>query len=130
MAQPEVGSTWVKTRAFTEEDFDRFAALSGDDNPIHVDAEYSAASAFGRPVAHGMFLYSCLCGLLNEAFPGSVQERQELKFPAPTFTGEEMTLRATMVALEGSGATVAVEVIDPDGITTCIGEAVLRMAES
>ena len=126
MAQPEAGATWFRTRTFTQDHYDRFAALSGDDNPIHVDAEYSAATEFDRTVAHGMFLYSCLCGLLDEAFPGSVQERQDLKFPAPTYTGEEMTFRATVDAWEGSRVTVEVEVLDPDGTTTCIGEAVLR----
>ena len=127
MAQPEVGSTWVRIRTFTQGDFDRFAALSGDDNPIHVDADYSAATVFERPVAHGMLLYSCLCGLLSEAFPASVQEGQELKFPAPTFTGEEMTLRAEVTAMDGLRVTVAVEVVDPDGTPTCIGEAMLRL---
>ena len=37
--------------------FDRFARLSGDDNPIHVDPAFSARTRFGRTVAHGMLLY-------------------------------------------------------------------------
>jgi acyl dehydratase len=126
MALPEVGAVATRRRTFTQDDFDRFAALSGDDNPIHVDREYSAAFWFGATVAHGMFLYSCLCGLLNEAFPGSVQERQDLMFPAPTYTGVEMTLGATVESVEAGRATVLVEIRDPDGTVTCSGRAVLR----
>jgi len=129
MGLPEVGSTAVVTRTFSQGDFDRFAVLSGDDNPIHVDLDYAAASAFGRPVAHGMFLYSCLCGFLAEEFPGAVQERQDLKFPAPTFTGEEMTLLTEVMAVDGRWATVSVEVIDPEGTVTCTGETRLRWRE-
>ncbi|MFI1720552.1 SDR family NAD(P)-dependent oxidoreductase [Streptomyces sp. NPDC020489] len=37
----------------TEEDIRRFAAASGDANPLHTDAEYAARTSFGRPIAHG-----------------------------------------------------------------------------
>ena len=126
MALPEVGASARVVRTFSQEDYDRFAELSGDDNPIHVDFEYAAASVWGRPVAHGMFLYSCLCALLHDAFPGAAQERQDLMFPAPTYTGEPMTLTAEVTAVDGDRATVLVEVRDPDGTVTCTGDAVLR----
>ncbi len=125
MAAPEAGAR-ERVRVFAQEDFDRFAALTGDDNPIHVDAEYAAASVWGRTVAHGMFLYSCLCGLLGEAFPGAVQVSQDLMFPAPTYTGEPMTLRVTPAGVEDGLVVAAVEVVDPRGTITCTGEARLR----
>ncbi|MFJ2239303.1 SDR family NAD(P)-dependent oxidoreductase [Streptomyces sp. NPDC087859] len=37
----------------TEEDIQRFAAASGDTNPLHTDADYAARTSFGRPIAHG-----------------------------------------------------------------------------
>jgi acyl dehydratase len=110
---------------FTQEDFDRFAVLSGDDNPIHVDAEYAATTWFERPVAHGMLLYSALCGLLSHTFPGAVQTEQHLMFPRPTFTGDEMTLRAEVTGVSGDRAEVAVEITNPAGDATCRGECVL-----
>ena len=84
-------------RTFSQSDFDRFAALSGDDNPIHVDPEFAARSKFGRTVAHGMFLYGNMCRLLGTPIPrpdgGGVQIEQELMFPSPTFAGEEVEIR-------------------------------------
>ena len=40
----------------TQEEFDLFARISGDDNPIHVDPEFSARTRFGRTVSHGMLI--------------------------------------------------------------------------
>jgi len=120
------GTPVVRRRALTQGDFDRFAALSGDDNPIHVDPDYAAASRFGRPVAHGMLLYSVICGVLGEVFPGAVQVSQTLMFPAPTFAGEDLTVEARVVARRGSRAEVAVEVRNPAGEATCTGTAVLE----
>jgi acyl dehydratase len=120
------GTPVVRRRALTQGDFDRFAALSGDDNPIHVDPDYAAASRFGRPVAHGMLLYSVICGVLGEVFPGAVQVSQTLMFPAPTFAGEDLTVEARVVVRRGSRAEVAVEVRNPAGEATCTGTAVLE----
>ena len=55
---------------FTQDDFNRFAALSGDDNPIHVDPEFSARTKFGRTVAHGMLLYGVISGAVSATFSG------------------------------------------------------------
>jgi 3-hydroxybutyryl-CoA dehydratase len=85
-------------RTFTQSDFDRFAALSGDDNPIHVDPVFSAETRFGRTVAHGMLLYSALWALICENFPGAVQETQALMFPAPTYVDEPVRLEIDVVA--------------------------------
>ncbi len=52
----QVGQIESVKRVFSQTDFNRFAALSGDDNPIHIDPEFSAKTKFGQTVAHGMFL--------------------------------------------------------------------------
>jgi len=88
-----IGQRATLNRVFTQEDFNRFAALSGDDNPIHVDPEFSARTRFGRTVSHGMLLYGTICGALSAHFPGVRQLEQELMFPNPTFVGEEVTVR-------------------------------------
>lgn len=50
-------------RTVTEADIVGFAALSGDWNPIHVDAEFASTTAFGERVAHGMLGLSIATGL-------------------------------------------------------------------
>ena len=70
---PKIGKIVTSSRTFTQADFDQFAALSGDDNPIHVDPDYAATTRFGSTVAHGMLLYGVICGLIDEDFPGSTE---------------------------------------------------------
>lgn len=116
----------IVERVLTQADFDAFASLSGDDNPIHVDPEFSARTRFGRTVSHGMLLSTVLRGLLEELVPGSRQVEQELMFPAPTFTDEPMRFSALIKSDDGRHvvADISCERID-DGAITCAGEATM-----
>lgn len=84
-------------RAFTQREFDAFAKLSGDDNPIHVDPEFSARTRFGKTVAHGALLCSVLRALCEKLAPGWRQARQDVMFPAPTYVGETVTFTAEII---------------------------------
>ncbi len=128
----QVGSTITLKRTFNQSDFDRFARLSGDDNPIHVDPEFSARTHFGKTVAHGMLLYSVIWGALTTHFPGTVQLRQQLIFPRPTFVGEEVTLSLEIVEVQPEERTARLEIqmTKPDGQVGCQGETVLRWNRS
>lgn len=78
-------------RVLLQSDFDRFARLSHDDNPIHCDPDFAAKSHFGATVAHGMMLYSCICKALTEQVgPGVVQLEQTLMFPNATYVGDRL----------------------------------------
>lgn len=85
---------WLPTQA----EFDAFATVSGDDNPIHVDADFAARTGFGRTVSHGMLIYAKLWGLLARHRPATRQIRQTMMFPNPCFAGEEVMLRITGTA--------------------------------
>jgi acyl dehydratase len=117
-------------RTFTQADFDRFAALSGDDNPIHVDPVFSAETRFGRTVAHGMLLYAALWGLICRHFPGAVQESQALMFPAPTCVDEPVRLEIDVVAQPSPGTfdLAARVVTERDGTLTLDGSTRIVIA--
>jgi 3-hydroxybutyryl-CoA dehydratase len=117
-------------RTFTQADFDRFAALSGDDNPIHVDPVFSAETRFGRTVAHGMLLYSALWALIREHFPGATQETQQLMFPAPTYADEPVRLEVDVLAQPSPDALdlAARVVTERDGTLTLDGRTRIGLA--
>jgi acyl dehydratase len=76
----------------TQEEFDRFAVLSGDDNPIHVDPVFSARTRFGRTVSHGMLLYARAYAAIRRRWPQAGHATQTLMFPNPAYAGEELEL--------------------------------------
>lgn len=80
--------TWTPRQA----DFDAFARISGDDNPIHVDPAFSARTRFGRTVSHGMLLYARVFGHLEVLYPGRKHDLQTLMFPNPSYADEELVL--------------------------------------
>jgi acyl dehydratase len=131
MSGLHVGQAASIKRTFAQSDFDRFAALSGDDNPIHVDPEFSARTKFGRTVAHGMFLYSVVCGVLSSQLPGTgvIQVEQELMFPTATPAGEEVEIRVAVTnVLPAEGlAELATLVVRPDGSPGLQGSTRVRL---
>ena len=122
--------TLVLDKVLTQSDFDAFAALSGDDNPIHVDPEFSARTRFGRTVSHGMLLATVLRGMLDELLPGGRLVEQKLMFPSPTYADDE--LRFGVIRKSDDGRHVVAEVSCErirDGVLTCAGEATLAHPE-
>lgn len=116
----------IVTRTFSQSDFDRFGALSGDDNPIHVSPEFSAQTRFGRTVSHGMLLYTAIHGLLSTQFPDFSAVTQELMFPNPTFADEEITF--TTQEIIGNGENLSVETILTKTDGTCVCESRTELA--
>jgi len=113
----------VMERTLTQSDFDRFAALSGDDNPIHVDREFSAATRFGRTVSHGLLLNTILRGLVDQLVPGGRQVSQELVFLAPTYADEPMRFRAEIENVNDAVVTAKMSCVRiADDVVTCEGE--------
>jgi acyl dehydratase len=97
----------VETLTLTQEQFNRFAGLSGDDNPIHVDPEFSARTRFGRTAAHGMFLYSLLTGLTGRFHPGAVHLQAQLTFRAPTYAAEPVQFHLNPIQPPAAGLLAA-----------------------
>ncbi|MDJ0653754.1 MAG: MaoC/PaaZ C-terminal domain-containing protein [Xanthomonadales bacterium] len=118
-------------RSLSQADFDAFAVLSGDDNPIHVDEDFAARTRFGRTVSHGVLLYSILHGLVKQLAPGGRQLSQQVMFQAPTFADEPVRFEAEVVARENNRVTIALQSTRiNDGQVTCIGETVVALPET
>ena len=111
-----VSTEWTPT----QQEFDAFARVSGDDNPIHVDPAFSARTAFGRTVCHGMFLYARLWGLVTEARSGTRQVSQSMMFPNPCYAGEPLKLT---VEGDAPGRIAMRAVRRTDGAVLFAGEA-------
>lgn len=111
----ELSKVWTPT----QDEFALFARISGDDNPIHVDPEFSARTAFGRTVSHGMLIYTELWGLLTAAYPDVSQTGQSIMFPNPCYTGEPVDL---MIRGECPGTLSVRAIRTADGAELLVGE--------
>ncbi|KAB2851511.1 MAG: hydratase [Hyphomicrobiaceae bacterium] len=112
------------TRSLTQADFDRFAQISGDDNPIHVDARFSARTRFGRTVSHGMLLYSVLWAMVQDRYQVVGQRAQRLKFPNPAFADESIEFTVDFERGHGGEVKVAMRAVRmADGVVVCEGSS-------
>lgn len=128
----EVGQCFEEKRTFAQADFNEFAELSGDDNPIHVDPAFAAKTHFGATVSHGMLLYSCLRGVLLQHIPGARQLTHEMMFPNGTPTGMEVVFRCEVMEVDAGNrqALLAVKVIQPDGDLGLDGQTRIQWPEA
>lgn len=128
---PAAGAIFTAERQFSQAEFDRFAAISGDDNPIHVDPAFASETRFGRTVAHGMLLYTALRGLIANHFPGTRQIAQNLMFPAPTFAGDVVRLEVEVLDYPSEQeCRLATRILrTTDGTLTLDGETRIALGE-
>jgi acyl dehydratase len=116
---------------------DRFAAVTGDDQWIHVDPVRAAAGPFGATVAHGHLTLSLLPVMVRTAFKvADVQMTvnyglNRVRFPAPVPVGSRLRGHFKLMTFEtiAGGAQVVVEVtMEREGHAkpVCVAESVAR----
>ncbi len=78
----ELGQTWHHDFSFSQEQVNEFAKVTGDTNPLHLDAEYAAQTAFKQPILHGMLGACVFSKVFGTIFPGpkSIYLSQTLDF--------------------------------------------------
>ncbi|RHZ40422.1 hypothetical protein DYB31_002146 [Aphanomyces astaci] len=85
---PEVGVTASIDHVFHAADVETFAALSGDSNPVHVDAAFAATTTFGKPVVHGILCTSLFPTIFGATFPGAIYVAQDVRYHKPIHVGD------------------------------------------
>lgn len=99
-----VGQTASFGKTVTEADILLFAAVSGDTNPVHINAEAAAASLFKERIAHGMLSAGFISAVLGTRLPGpgTIYLSQTLKFRAPVTIGQTVTATVEVTALDAA----------------------------
>ena len=97
---------WPKTRdeiraqnfgPFDRDALARYAAVSGDDNPLHFDPDAARAAGLAGPLVHGMLMLSCFEPLIMRWRRDLFIARLSGKFLRPVLTGEGIRLSGRVV---------------------------------
>jgi 3-hydroxybutyryl-CoA dehydratase len=110
----EVGERFATgERTIGEDDIAGFAALTGDEHPQHVDAEWAADSRFGERIAHGLLVLSCAAGLVpfDPDRVVALRKVSDAVFKAPVKIGDS-------IHVEGQVSSTR-ELDDEHGLVEC-----------
>ena len=97
-------------------DIDRFAAVSGDRSPLHMNDNFARARGFRGRVVHGAYLVSLASRMLGMHLPGEncLLQSVQMKFAAPTYSGTQIRLTGVIdqVSEAARAAVVKLNVAD------------------
>ncbi|MDA0194120.1 MAG: SDR family oxidoreductase [Bacteroidetes bacterium] len=117
----------------TQEDIQKFVDLTGDDNRLHVDAEFSKTTPYKKPVAHGMLGASFISTVIGTKLPGdgALWFSQSLEFLLPVWVGDELTVTAEVIKKFDAEKILElkIEIKNQDRQTVTRGLAKVKMIE-
>jgi acyl dehydratase len=127
-------SSWHE---ISQDDIDVFARLTGDDNPIHVDADIAAKSPYGTRIAHGLLTLSSVVPMMREVFSvtgasmGINYGLNRVRFPAAVPAGARIRIHGQVTEvteIPGGWQIVASVTYEVEGgeKPACVAEFVLR----
>jgi 3-hydroxybutyryl-CoA dehydratase len=130
---PLIGTQSTLSRVITEEDIALFAQVTGDRNPIHLDAAYAERSFFGKRIAHGFLIGSLISAVLGNDLPGpgTIYLGQTLKFLAPIHIGDTVMVTVKVVAVREDKriVTLHTECTNQEGKLVLSGEATVKYTQ-
>jgi acyl dehydratase len=125
----KVGDSASITKSFSDTDVRKFAEISGDKNPVHLDDDYAAQTQFKRRLVHGILVTGLISAVLGTELPGegSIYLNQSIKFRAPVFIGDTVTATVTVIKVREDKPIITLETIckNQDDVVVIEGEAVL-----
>jgi 3-hydroxybutyryl-CoA dehydratase len=125
----ELGMEASVQRVVTESDIVAFAEITGDKNPVHLDAAYAAQTIFKERISHGMLTASYISAVFGMQLPGpgAIYVSQTLNFRAPVKIGDKVIAKVRVVELFPAKRRARFECVClvEGGKTVLEGEAVL-----
>ncbi len=122
-----IGQTATYSKHIEEKDIQLFAAVSGDVNPVHLDAEFAATTPFRERIAHGMLTGAVISAAIAMELPGpgTIYLGQSLRFRLPVKIDDEITvqLEVTDKREDRRFVTLECKVVNQHGKSVATGTA-------
>jgi acyl dehydratase len=127
--KPILGEQFDYPFRFTQDDVVRFAAVTGDKNPVHLDEAYAATTPFKKPILHGFLSGSVFSKVFGTIFPGegSIYMSQTMSFKRPMYVEQDYVASFTISEAEPSKGllTITGKITDSNGKVCLEGEGKL-----
>lgn len=126
-----VGQHAEITRRIDRQDIQSFAELSGDTNPLHLNADAMEGSGFSGQICHGFLVASYISAVLGTQLPGpgTIYMGQTLSFRKPVYVGDTVTAKAQILSVNEKKAilTLGTTVTNQKNETVIEGEATVKV---
>ncbi|MGZ5822361.1 MAG: MaoC family dehydratase [Hyphomicrobium sp.] len=125
-----VGQEASLSTTVSEADIVAFAEISGDKNPVHIDAQYAAGTMFKERIAHGMLSAAYISAVFGMKLPGpgAIYISQTLNFKAPVKIGDTVVTTVKVIELVPEKKRARFETVcSVNGKAVVQGEAVLMV---
>ncbi|MGI9422559.1 MAG: MaoC family dehydratase [Hyphomicrobiaceae bacterium] len=125
----QLGMEASLSRTVSEADIMSFAEVTGDHNPVHVDAGYAARTMFKERISHGMLTASYISAVFAMKLPGPgvIYVSQTLNFRRPVVIGDCITAQVAVMEMWPQKRRVRFDCVcsNADGKAVLEGEAIL-----
>jgi acyl dehydratase len=124
-----VGDQVTFSKTITDADVRRFAASSGDTNPLHLDEEFAEGTRFKSRIAHGTLVGGLISAALAR-LPGlTIYLSQDLEFHAPVRIDDRASAECEIVEDLGRNQYRLTTTVSVDEEVVIDGEAVVLVDE-
>lgn len=127
----ELGMQASVENTVMDEDIRSFATVSGDYNPVHLDAEFAKGTPFGNRISHGMLTASYISAVFGMHLPGpgAIYVTQTLNFKRPVWIGDVIRTTVTVAEMFPQKRRVRFECMcrNAEGKVVLEGEAMLMI---
>ncbi len=127
--QVNLGEKASLAKKITESDVLRFAEVTGDKNPVHIDEEYASQTRFKERIAHGMLTASLISAVIGNRLPGpgNIYVSQSLEFKAPVKLGDVIEAEVEIIEKIPERNRLRLRTVcrNQDGVVVIDGEAVV-----
>lgn len=112
-----IGQKASMEKTYTKQDVEMFSAISLDNNPVHLDADYASTTIFKKPICHGFLVGSLISAVIASKLPGpgTIYLSQHLDFKKPVFFDDTIVAEVEIVDIKEEKRILFLK-------TTCINQ--------
>lgn len=132
----KIGDSASLSKTVSESDVMKFADITGDHSPNHVDREFMEKSPYGRPIAHGALIVGYMSNTSSKIVEHCLDAEEtavslgydRIRFIKPVFLGDTINIVYTISAIDAGRrrSTGDIEVTNQDGELVAVASHILQ----